>query len=205
MAITTYAELQTAVGNWLNRSDLTTRIPEFIELAEAAFNRDIVHHRMIKRSQATMDTEYTDLPDDWLSAITVRLTTTPSTELTALTVEEAVQRKSTYTSSGKPQQYAIVEDTIWAIPTPDSSYTVEMVYRAKVPALTDSNTSNWLLSIAPDLYLFGSLVQANEYVMDEERSSRWLARYNDALASFTREAQRAVVGGTPVARIKPFG
>ena len=39
MAIGTYAELQTAVANWLDRDDLTDRIPEFIALAEAKMNR----------------------------------------------------------------------------------------------------------------------------------------------------------------------
>ena len=39
MAISTYTELQTAVANWLDRDDLTARIPEFIALTEARFNR----------------------------------------------------------------------------------------------------------------------------------------------------------------------
>ena len=39
MAIGTYSELQTAVANWLDRDDLTDRIPEFIALAEAKMNR----------------------------------------------------------------------------------------------------------------------------------------------------------------------
>ena len=40
MAITTFSELKTAVANWLDRSDLTDRIPEFIALAEARHRRD---------------------------------------------------------------------------------------------------------------------------------------------------------------------
>ena len=39
MAINTYSTLQTAVANWLDRNDLTDRVPEFISLAEATFNR----------------------------------------------------------------------------------------------------------------------------------------------------------------------
>lgn len=41
MAITTYQELQDAVSNWLDRSDLTTRIPEFISLAEGEMRRQL--------------------------------------------------------------------------------------------------------------------------------------------------------------------
>ena len=40
MAITTYAELKTAISNWLDRTDLDDRIPEFIALAEARHRRD---------------------------------------------------------------------------------------------------------------------------------------------------------------------
>lgn len=40
MAITTYAELQTAVGNWLHRSDVSTIIPDLIALGEAHLNAD---------------------------------------------------------------------------------------------------------------------------------------------------------------------
>ena len=39
MAINTYSTLQTAVANWLDRDDLTARIPEFIALAETRINR----------------------------------------------------------------------------------------------------------------------------------------------------------------------
>ena len=51
MAISNYTELQTAVANWLDRDDLTNRIPEFISLCEARFNRTL---RL--RAMETLDT-----------------------------------------------------------------------------------------------------------------------------------------------------
>ena len=41
MALTTYSEPKTAIANWLDRSDLDDRIPEFIQLAEARHRRDL--------------------------------------------------------------------------------------------------------------------------------------------------------------------
>ena len=41
MAISTKAELKTAAANWLNRSDLSDRLDEFIELAEASLNMNL--------------------------------------------------------------------------------------------------------------------------------------------------------------------
>ena len=66
MAITTYSELKTAVANWLNRDDLTSNIPEFIALAEAAINDQVRHWRMEKRAETTLDAQFIGPPSDWL-------------------------------------------------------------------------------------------------------------------------------------------
>ena len=49
MAITTYSELQTAIDNWLARTDLAGRSPEFIALAEARMNRELETRSQEKR------------------------------------------------------------------------------------------------------------------------------------------------------------
>ena len=59
MAISNYAELQTATANWLDRTDLTDRIPEFIDLAESTFNRTIRNRQMItKKDDYSLDGRY---------------------------------------------------------------------------------------------------------------------------------------------------
>ena len=54
MAITTYATLQTAIANFLARSDLTAQIPDFITMAEARMNRELETRAQEKRSTATL-------------------------------------------------------------------------------------------------------------------------------------------------------
>jgi hypothetical protein len=66
MAISTYSELQASVADWLNRTDLTSAIGDFVALAESQFNRSIRHRYMITRSQATIDSEYSATPADWI-------------------------------------------------------------------------------------------------------------------------------------------
>ena len=66
MAISTKAELHTAVANWLNRSDLTDRIPEFIALAEAQLNRNLRTREMLVRKTSPLATQYVNLPPDYL-------------------------------------------------------------------------------------------------------------------------------------------
>ena len=74
MAITTYAELQTSIANWLNRDDLTAVIPDFISLTEAGINRDLRHYRMINRVDATLDSRYVQMPTDWMETVRFSIT-----------------------------------------------------------------------------------------------------------------------------------
>ena len=81
MALTTYATLQTAIGDWLNRADLTSVIPDLITLAEAQFQRQIRHRKQITRSTATLDQRYNATPADWIQSVSLILTTNPVTPL----------------------------------------------------------------------------------------------------------------------------
>lgn len=204
MAISTYAELQTELGNWLNRSDLTSQLPEFVELAEARFDREINHHRMYKRSTAPLASQYIDLPDDWIHAVAISIDTTPRQEVQPITIDQYTEWRYKYNTSAQPIFYAIIEDTLAFLPSPDDTYTVEMIYKARLPDLA-TNSTNWLLDNYPDLYLFASLAEAALYVMDSERHQIWDGRTRDLLQSLRREADRAIVGGTPVARHRSFG
>ena len=177
MAITTYSELKSSVADWLNRDDLTSAIVDFIALAEAQYNRSIRHRKMITRSTATIDDRYSATPADWLQTVQFILNTDPVTPLDYLTNEAINKKRAESRAVGKPLYFGHVGDEIEVFPSPDSSYTGELVYYAKVPALSDSNTTNWLLTLSPDLYLYGALVQSAPYLRDDERLPLWLARY----------------------------
>jgi hypothetical protein len=92
--ITNYATLKAAVADWLNRTDLTDQIPTFIQLAEAGLNRDMRIRPMVVRADATIDSQYTTLPLDYLEMTTLYLRTSPVTKLQFLTQEEMQLRKS---------------------------------------------------------------------------------------------------------------
>ena len=159
MAVTTYSELQAAVADWLNRTDLTSAITDFISLAEAEFQRTIRHRKMITRSDATIDSEYSATPADWYQSVSLVLKTDPVHPLEYVTNEAMNELKSSSSATGKPNYYTHVGTEIQVFPAPDGTgYTGELVYYGKIDPLTDSNTSNWLLDIAPDIYLYGTLV-----------------------------------------------
>ena len=69
MALVNYSDLKTSVADWLNRTDLTSTIPDFITLAEAGFNKEIRNRKMIKRATATIDSQYSAVPADWLQTV----------------------------------------------------------------------------------------------------------------------------------------
>ena len=206
MAITTYSELKSAVADWLNRSDLTSAIPNFIALAEAQLNRQIRHRKMITRADATLDTPYFAVPGDWLENIRFQLNTNPVTPLVYRTPEQLLEDNQVYVTSGQPMFYTMVGQQFQVLPAPDGSYDAELLYYAKIPALSDSNTTNWLLTEAPDVYLYATLAQSAPYLKEDERTNTWLSLYQAVTKDMDVADQRARVGSSKLTpRIRSFG
>ena len=199
MAITTYSELKTSVADFLNRDDLTSAIANFIALGEAQMNRDIRHYSMIKRSVAEIDTRYSSLPSDFLEPIRLHIDDSYQTRLELTSLDDMLQlRNNTANAIGKPQYYAIVGDSIEVYPTPDADYNTELMYYAKIDALSDSNTSNWVLSSHPDAYLYGSLMQSAPYLKDDNRLTVWASLYAGIISSINKQSERTKYGGSGI-------
>jgi hypothetical protein len=182
VAINTYATLVTAVTEWLAREDATlvARVPDFITLAEAKFNRTLFHPRMETRTILTVDTgatdpEFLDLPTDFQTMRSIRLSGVTGKPRLAFLSQTQIEdyRFSNDNVSDQPVYFSIVGDQIELAPTPNEDYDVEIVYRANIPALTSGNTTNWLLTLAPDLYLYGALLESAPYTKKDERVGLW--------------------------------
>jgi len=196
MAITTYAELQTSIANWLNRDDLTSVIPDFIVLAEADINRRVRHWRMEKRATATIDSRYSALVGDYLE--TIRFHIEPDGRPLDLLSSYEMQRRRMNSGdvTAPPTSYAITGGQIEVFPTPDAGYTGELYYVARTEALSDSNTSNWLLQYYPDAYLYGALIQSAPYLADDQRTQTWAALYQNAIDAINSESEKAKFSGS---------
>ena len=206
MALDTFSELKTTIADYLNRDDLTSIIPSFISIAEAKFNRKLRVRQMVKRATATLDTAFFAFPSDFLQAKEFQLNTNPITYLEFVTEKQGdLMRQDAIIASGKPKYYTIVGTQLEVIATPDSEYTGELTYYGKIPALSDSNTSNWLLAYAPDLYLYGALVEATPYLKDDERLGTWSTLYSNSLGDIEVADQRASVSSTPIVRARSLG
>ena len=199
MAITNYSTLQTTIADFLNRDDLTSVIPTFIQLAEADMNRQVRHWKMESRSTGTQDAgdQYMQIPSDWLETIRLHLTGSGTSALT-LTSRAAmadIRAKNEDISTVKPYYYTHADGQFELYPTPTEATDFELLYYQKIPDLA-TNSTNWLLTDAPDVYLYGALLHSAPYLAEDARVAVWAQMYSAAVSNVNRAAEQARYSGS---------
>lgn len=196
MALSNYTELQASIADTLNRDDLTTVIPDFIRLAEAQLNRVVRHWRMEDRVIATVDSQYTALPSNFLEPIRM-IKTSGNIEIleNGGALEISKLREAANDVSGTPRIYVIIDQSFEVFPKPDSDITLELTYYEEIPNLLTNNT-NWLLTYYPDAYLYGSLLHSASYLQEGNRIQEWGALYQAAISAINQDGERAKTGGS---------
>ena len=227
MSITDYAELQTAVGKWLNRGDADTleRIPEFIELVDARLNR-LQLTREVKelfldngsgelsfnsfapgtgptssipltesmtnlRSLVLFCVEHADAPGTFKPPLTAPGVVLVSPEL-------LYEHRSVNVTARMPFKAAVLPDRIVLSPLPDAVYRWQI--RVEVhEALSDALPTNTVLDTAPDVYLYGALVESAPYLKDDERLPVWEQRFLSAIEELQQARERTEWPNTPIA------
>ena len=196
MPMTTYAELKTTLADFLNRDD-SIDIEMFINLAEAVLNRDLRHWKMEARSTAEIDTKYSAIPADLLEPIRFHITSGNTNPLELISQSELLDRQYKRGNvSGNPQYYAMTAGELQVHPAPDGVYDAELYYYQKIPALSASNTTNWLLAEYPDVYLYGALVHSAPYLKEDARITTWAALYQSALDGANAASDQTKYGGS---------
>lgn len=195
--LSTYAGLAGAVSSWLNRNDLDSVVPNFIALAEAdIFTRLALDPvlPMLEQVTGTITGEYGNAPNDLLKVLHLEIVDAGGTtwkvdryaqaNLSASQVDTAVwqQRNSLYGARVAPiQGYTLIGGQMRFFPAPQQDIPYTLTYYQKVPPLTDTNASNWLLASHPNVYLFGALSYACAYLVDEEKATAFAGAFNNAL------------------------
>lgn len=193
-----YAEIKSSIADFLNRQDLTAVIPTFIQLCEADLNRTVRARQMLSRSTAALDGQFITLPQDFLEAKNVQINTSPVKTLSYVTLDQADYQRALYGSTGEPMYYTILGETLEVAPPPDGEYEIEMVYYKQIPALSESNTSNWLSTYHPDIYIYGALLQSAPYLKDDERIPVWGQLYRQFVSDLNASSDKAEVSGGPL-------
>ena len=196
MAITTGATLATAVANWMQRVDLSSRIPEFVALAESKMNRYLRTPEMETKDAAFSITgEYVAVPTGFLEARTFYLNTSPYESIAYLSPDS--QTGYMESGTGRPVYFSVVGTNFRFAPVPDATYAATLVYwKAPTTCSTGSTETNWLLTAHPDVYLYGTLAEANEYAQDFAAADNWRNKFMKALAEVRDRGNRQRWGGS---------
>ena len=200
MALSSYSALKTSIANWLNRSDLTNQIKDFIALAEAEINSKLRIRKMITSTSITIDSETESIPADFLQVRDFFITEGGTKyALKYITPAQMDQIKGSSTS-GMPDSYTILGDNFRFAPIPSAAYTGTLNYYAKFAALSDSNTSNYILTHHPAIYLYGSLYHAANFLggVEPQRLQQWQQMYQTALERLERNDKEDQYGNAPL-------
>lgn len=192
MAFGTRADLADAITGWLNRSDLALRIPDFIRLAEVRMNRLLRDPDQIVTTPLAFTAGSASLPADFGQMIALG---GEGERLTQVTPGEFGSYRS---EAGTATVYAVSGDGINILPTMASASIPITYYRAIEPLVSDAST-NWLLDRAPDLYLYGSLLQAEFYGWNDERLGTIKTAWDEGVAELRIDGENRRWGAAPLA------
>lgn len=194
MSIATYAQLKTAVASWVNRTDLTSIIPDFVSLAEASIRRDIRARDQLTDYTATLASEAATLPSDLLEIRHVKATVSGYPKVLDFVAESIYD---TQPEAAEPTFYTVAGNTIKV----QGGSACVISYWAKYDAFSADADTNWLLTNSPDVYLFACLVEANDYLRDDVARDRNLDRYKRAAAEFNANEKKALFSGPMRVRV----
>lgn len=198
MSVSNYSELQTAVANWLHRSDLGTVIPDLILFGEKRIFREIRVRDMETALNSTIASGVIAVPSDYLDLKFAYVDGNPTQQLQRATASQVYNEYPLRTSTAKPRLIAREGSNFIFGPYPDSAYTIKGIYYAEPTSI--QSTSNAVFVANPDLYLFASLVEAAKYINDQQRLALWEEQYQQAkMLVQKQETEYGSGGGLTVA------
>lgn len=178
MALTTYTELKAAIATRLHRTDLTTRIVDYITIAEKRLNRalQLTSQETEATLTATVSSRSLTLPALFGTPLDLYLTTyLPRVELEYRLPGEM----QVFASNGASNEWTIDGTVIKTNVPADQAYTYALRYLAEFDIA--STSTNTLLTSYPELYLYGALVEAAVDTMNEKLFTASSTRYAQAL------------------------
>lgn len=207
MAISTYAELQDAILAWINKQDVEQSLGSIIAMTEADLNRKVRHWKMEKRATVSLDDQYSRVPSDWIETIRFYLTGNGTSELILASRSDLLNRRELANDTGgTPRYYTMSDGAFEVYPTSNGNFTAELLYYGKTDALSNSVTTNWLLTDHPDVYLYGSLVHASAFMGEDNRIQVWNTMYQTALDQVNGSSEAARYSGSGLRmKIRSYG
>lgn len=197
MSIANYADLKTAVKNWMNDSNLDAYIPDFIRLAETKVYRDVratgnqtTFTKTISSGSISID-NFIELDYVYI------LSNSKAYKLEVRPPDWIIEKFPVRSSDAMPRYIANIggsPSTFIFGPYPDSGYTVTGGYFYYLSALSSTST-NWFITYAPDILLFATLLEAEPFIMNDDRIPMWQFKYDQAKDGLKKLYDRSKYGG----------
>jgi hypothetical protein len=195
-AIPDYATLKEKVADWLDRDDLETKIPTFVQLAEAMFNRELRVIDMEASTILTATAENVVLPSDYLAMRAIYIEGSPDRPLRG--IAPSALRMEFDGTTGTPVAYALVSGMLRLEPPPADTIYLNLDYFAAITPLSDANPSNWLLVNHPDAYLYGTLFYAEQLLDNPTRAGMWKTLLDETIARLKQSKANDRFGAGPL-------
>ena len=184
------------IGDYLDRDDLGTMIPAFIQMAEAMFNRELRAPQMERTVIGVTSAEDTTLPDDYLAMRAIYEEGSPDRPLKG--ISPTAMRDGFDGSAGIPIAYCLVGGSVRLIPPPNGDYSLAMDYFARIEPLSVYAPSNWLLEQHPDAYLYGTLFHAESYLDNAVRAGQWKGLVDQVIQRINKTSSNDRYGAGPL-------
>lgn len=187
--ISGYASLQTAVTDTLARSNLSTWVPNFVQNFEERFYRQPKNwgRWMEVALNGTIASSVIAVPAAWLGLKYSYVNGNPSSRLDWVSLNQLYGRYPRGSGTGVPSWISRDVDNLVFGPAPDSAYTIKGVYWAKPTLLRNyaaDAAAHWLILNAPDLVLYGALLEAEAFIKNDKRLLTWREFYTAALNDY---------------------
>jgi len=193
LSITTLTELQTAITDRLARTDFTTaQVNECIALAESEMQSTLRAADMETKAVAfNIANEFEQVPANFLEVNAFYVN--GSTRYPLQYMSDEMQAFS-YSTSGSPKFYSVIGNLFHFAPIPSSATSATLVYFTKIPALSTTNSTNWLLTASPDAYLYGACKHAAIRLQQPDAAQGYDALFQASLARIQKSSNRARFG-----------
>ena len=191
MSLATLDGLKLSVADWLNREDLSSVIPDFIELAENRIFHELRAPVNEKTIVLTLSSDgYATLPADFLEAKDVFWNYNPLSRVSLTQIHSYTERTGVAPAVFARETYRL---RFYPVPTSEASDELRMIYYYDVGRLTSTATSNVVFAAAPELYLYATLSEAAQYLGSD--GSRWEGGYQNAMGRLMQHAKTAEYAG----------
>jgi len=185
MAFTNYTSFVSTVESYLARTDLSSVIPDFVQMAQLRMSRDLRTEAMLKVATTTPSDNKVAFPTDFLELREMHFEGNPPIIL-EFQSPDLFFRNGQTSLSGRSHYFTMLGTEFQFAPSQNSDYTIQILYYAQPTFISTTTSSNLYLAYYPDALLYATLAEAEPYLMNDPRVATWSALYDRAIANIKK-------------------